>query len=264
MCLGFNLGARDACRMRALQDLLPRGNTAVAVAEKPGEMSDESAITFREHNFQTLRGFMASLTPTTAFVCLDWFWLQQGYYERYGLDWVSTKIPAAFEAIPRLVAIILPLESWAASGGGLYDMLHARGGRRALDAAGITTRALSWEQAEVEHPMVAATLASQRRGDISESDVVAERRHVDASTPFVVFCRDKTDCSASGNATAAGAGHSEVDIAVRVTRSMAAAAASQLANCTAEAPQLAAVRVTRSMTAAALAVAGVTNSAPGK
>lgn len=176
--------------MRALQELFPESR-AIAVAEKRGELSDDAGVTYLEHNFQGKRGFLAALSDATSFICLDWFWLQQGYYARYGLNWISEKVPAAFKKCPRLVSVILPLESWSASGGGLKEMLDAAEGRRALSDAGISYVPLTWTQAQKRHPMVAATILAARSGSISAAEVQAEWRHVNPEAPFVVFFRPK-------------------------------------------------------------------------
>lgn len=186
VCLGFNSGTRDACRMRALQERYPF-RKAYAVAEKRGEPGDDAAVIYLEHNFQGKRGFLASLSENTSFVCLDWFWLQQGYYARYGMNWVTEKVPAAFRKCPKLVSVILPLESWSSSGGGLQEMLDSREGRRALADSRIVFKPLTWKQAQMKHPMVAATLLAAKHGHISAADVHAEERHVNLETPFVVF-----------------------------------------------------------------------------
>lgn len=183
--------------MIALQRLLPERCKAVAVSEKRGESTDDKRVVYREHSFQTLRGFLDSLSKSTTFICLDWFWLQQGYYARYGLDWVTSKIPAAFEKCPRLVSVVLPLESWSACGGGLREMLNAPDGIRALARSGLTAVHLSWEEATVAHPMVRATTAAAAArgrggGCLTDRDVQAERRHVDATHPFVAFVRAGT------------------------------------------------------------------------
>jgi hypothetical protein len=178
--------------MRALQEHCP-SRKAFAVAEKRGEPCDDVDVIYLEHNFQGKRGFLASLSENTSFVCLDWFWLQQGYYARYGLNWVTEKIPAAFRKCPKLISVVLPLESWSLSGGGLQEMLDSREGRRALADSRIAFQPLTWKQARIKHPMVAATLLAAKRGHISLAGVHAEERHVNLETPFMVFFRVKAE-----------------------------------------------------------------------
>ena len=69
------------------------------------------SLSLAAHNFKTVRGFEPCLSPSTVGIVLDYYWLQSSYYNTaYGTDWLSEKVPLAFEACPRLRFFVLPFD----------------------------------------------------------------------------------------------------------------------------------------------------------
>lgn len=189
VCLAFGTQPRDAGRLHAVQSLYPL-HTVIAVNEKKRDPTDVAHFELREHDFSEMRGIRDSITAETSCVVLDWFWLAQNCYQKYyGPKWTTEKIPYMFLKCPRLTSVILPLESWFKTGGGLFEML-SKESTQPLRSAGIAWRPLTWDEARALNPIVAGTMLELSNGHLTEEILRSEAARVDAESPFIVFYKD--------------------------------------------------------------------------
>ena len=95
---------KDRVYLRRVRDMLSPVNV-FSVSTSQACVDKEWHI---QLNFNT--EFDGMLWEGLVFMQLDAGWLEPNYWrDRYGLDWVSHKLPLAFERCPLLAAVLLPV-----------------------------------------------------------------------------------------------------------------------------------------------------------
>ena len=165
-------------------------NDSDSNGSQPKLLSDYP-FAYKEHNFKTWRGLQPCVTPHTCGILLDYYWLQCAYYrQQYGIDWLSTKAPAAFHRCPRLRFMILPYDKDST------DLITQvmEGGAAALKAAGLEMANMSDKDAKSLHPLVLATAQVAKKSKEQRDEArTQEARYWRSPEPFLVIYRAGSD-----------------------------------------------------------------------
>ena len=191
----------DHLRLDALSDAYPGLRVLGCTEFSPLDTRGGRAVTHVSAHFRRSLNDVLAVAPSV--LLLDYFWLERGYYEHaYGMNWLNSKLRAAFAPSSPVQLMILPIDRGDAkngvddaSGGCISRM---RAGMPPLPP-GVAIEYVHVGDALV-HPLVKATLqCDDALRTLAETHAHAHGRchegqihRLSRTTPFLVVRR--TEC----------------------------------------------------------------------